>query len=157
MTTGSVEDFDWSPINKELDAFPTPKEKIPLPTGGADFTIDHSFFKGSISGRSTSIGGSHSSNQTRTLDEKFNDFSGLKMTEEEFGPVVKDNLALINEEEQLMQGEEEAPSFADHTAEYSIGMRSQYFNQNTSRLVPVLTVQIAHISYELSVNISQIF
>ena len=81
------------------------------------------------------------------MDEKFNDFSGLKMNDDEFGPVVKDNLALMNEEEQLLgENEAEAPSFADHTAEYSIGMRSQYFNQNTSRLVSLLTVETAHIS-----------
>ena len=99
--------------------------------------MDASFFKGSISGRSTSIGGGKSGsleNQTRTLDEKFNDFSGLKMSDNEFGPVVTDNLALMNEEEKLLQEETgHQESFADHTAEYSIGMRSQYFNQNTSR------------------------
>ena len=58
------------------------------------------------------------------------------MSDGEFGPVCKDNLALMNEEEQLLhETETEAEGFADHTAEYSIGMRSQYFNENTSRSV----------------------
>ena len=142
MTSGSIiSEVDWSHINKELSAAKTPKAmtmSIPPPTG-VDCSIDASFFKGSISGRSTSIGGAGSyGNQTRTLDEKFNDFSGFKMSDNDFGPIAKDNLALMNEEEKLVQDEENetgqaVESFADHTAEYSIAMRSQYFNQNTSR------------------------
>ena len=138
MTSGSIiSEVDWSHINKELSAAKTPKAmSIPPPTG-VDCSIDASFFKGSISGRSTSIGGAGSyGNQTRTLDEKFNDFSGLKMSDQDFGPIAKDNLALMNEEEKLLQDEDTGQaqeSFADHTAEYSIAMRSQYFNQNTSR------------------------
>ena len=84
---------------------------------------------GALSGRSTSIGSGHDC--SKTLDEKFNDFSKLSrqgslenfddysklsrqgslgsnpfmLGDEDFGPVAEDNLALIDADEKKMQAE----------------------------------------------------
>ena len=104
-----------------------PKIAVQAPTG--DISGNDSFFKGALSGRSTSIGSGHDC--TKTLDEKFNDFSKLSrqgslenfddysklsrqgslgsnpfmLGDEDFGPVAEDNLALIDADEKKIEVE----------------------------------------------------
>ena len=69
----AVADFNWSAIFNETAKNKPTKIAVLAPTG--DISGNDSFFKGALSGRSTSIGSGHDG--TKTLDEKFNDFSKL--------------------------------------------------------------------------------
>ena len=94
-----------------------PKIAVQAPSG--DVSGNDTFFDGSLSGRSTSIGSGSEpySELTKTLDEKFDDFSqnrnsgsnpfgSFQMTGDiDFGDVVEDNLALINADEQQIEKE----------------------------------------------------
>lgn len=140
--TGPIENLSWSEVFNGQ-----PKITLQPPSDGS---FDASFFKGCLSGRSTSIGGVSQSNRTRTLDEKFDDFTkqsfdGIKMDDDDFGPVATDNLALINAEEQKMQEENKfmkddqmdqnnVPSFHQNQSDImDVTSQSRYFCKNTSR------------------------
>ena len=117
--------------------------------------------KGSLSGRSTSIGSGSTSDVSKTLDEKFDDFSKngtfgsnpFKMDDDEFGPVVSDNLALMNEDEKKTEMENQfvqhdtMPNNTAHGVSFKncfvdpsesgimdMTSKSQFFSSNSSRL-----------------------
>jgi len=123
----AVDAFNWTKevFNPEMNldltkkvAFQTPSKqplppKIAIKAPSGDVSGNDSFYKGSLSGRSTSIGSGSASDVSKTLDEKFDDFSKngtfgsnpFKMGDDEFGPVVSDNLALMNEDEKKTEME----------------------------------------------------
>ncbi len=151
-SSARTQDFDLSNVLGEA-----PRIAIDPPSG-SDVSLDASFFKGALSGRSTSIGGNSQSNRTRTLDEKFDDFTkqsleGFRMDDNDFGPVAADNLALINAEEKRMEEEQKIMqsdacvndsaallSFSKGNPEVTLNTTSKslYFCKNTSRYVYVL-------------------
>ena len=147
VSQNAIDAFDWANVFNISKG--NPKTSMELPS---NVTLDASFFKGAMSGRSTSIGSGSIGNKSRTLDEKFEDFSkqsleNIKMTDDEFGPVANDNLALIEEAEKIIEEDNQfmqedamtdAPgvSFAqpNQTTEiFDVTSRSQYFSKNTSR------------------------
>ena len=94
-----------------------------------------SFDQGALSGRSTSISGSL--DKTCTFDEKFDDFSEFKSTNNgfddiDFGEVASDNLALIDADEREFGKE---TTFDIPPAEVTnVGSMTHVFTSNTSRL-----------------------
>jgi len=169
----AVDAFNWTKevFNPEMNldltkkvAFQTPSKqplppKIAIKAPSGDVSGNDSFYKGSLSGRSTSIGSGSASDVSKTLDEKFDDFSKngtfgsnpFKMGDDEFGPVVSDNLALMNEDEKKTEMENQfvqhdtmpnahgvsfKNGFVDPSESGIMDMtsKSQFFSSNSSRL-----------------------
>lgn len=159
----AVADFNWSAVfNQTAKKNQPPKIAVQAPTG--DMSGNDSFFKGALSGRSTSIGSGHDC--TKTLDEKFNDFSKLSrqgslenfndysklsrqgslgsnpftLGDEDFGPVAEDNLALIDADEKKIEVENQFmqdDAMVNNSAHGATGFKNVFVDPSESVIMDI--------------------
>merc|ERR1719483_367969 len=144
----AVAEFNWSAIfNQTAKKNQPTKIAVQAPTG--DISGNDSFFKGALSGRSTSIGSGHDC--TKTLDEKFNDFSKLSrqgslgsnpfmLGDEDFGPVAEDNLALIDADEKKIEVENQFmqdDAMVNNSAHGDAGFKNVFVDPSESGIMDI--------------------